>query len=165
VDAELEEALATEFLELDQERKRHKKSHKKRNEEDHKRYNHGLVPTSSVTYGRDDYSSEHFNNRGGRAVFKRRAKEQQVVRFEKTISSSGGQAVVKGVTKLPCGKDVTDKGLFASAISEKLSNPVPAGNPSPPQWVDDNIRAIKRLPVVPDFHSKGGLDEYGDPIE
>jgi len=120
-----------------------------------------LRPTPHVSYGLGEL---HVENDDSRAVFHRRAKLQEVVRFEKSLLSDGGVAVVKGVTKMPCGKDVTDKGLFAAEISTNLQNTVPAAD-TKPAWVDDPLHAVQRLPVVPAISTKGEVDEYGDPVE
>ena len=122
-------------------------------------------PSDYVTYGREDLIDETFNNGGGRAVFARRQRGQEIVRFEKTTQSSGGNAVVNGVTKLPCGKEITDKGLFAAAVSENLGATVEAANPEAPVRVDENIAVVRALPVVPEHVAQKGLDEYGDADE
>jgi len=122
----------------------------------------GLRPTSHVTFGREDLVDEHFDNEGGRAVFKRLARGREIVRFEKATTSSGGVAVVGGVTKMPCGKEVTDKGLFAAAISSNLRAPVEAADPQEPIPVDQAVAAVKKLPVVPQMKKKAVVDEYGD---
>jgi len=126
-------------------------------------YGKGLRPSAHVTIGRELLSEENFSNEDSRAVFKRNARQHEITRFEKRVNSSGGQAVVGGVSKLPCGKDLTDKGLFAPQIS---NNPglhfVEAVDPNPMEWVDDNIHAIKKLPVVPQYAVKDEPDEYGD---
>lgn len=115
-----------------------------------------------VTYGREDIIEESFRNNGHpRSVFARRARGQEIVRFERAVASSGGQAV-NGVTKMPCGKDITDAGLFAAVIGTNLQATVEAANPSPPVWRDDNIVAITKLPVVPMFKEAQVADEYGD---
>ena len=122
-------------------------------------------PSDYVTMGREDLIDESFNNNGGRAVFARRQREKEIVRFEKTTQSSGGNAVVNGVTKLPCGKEITDKGLFAAAVSENLGATVEAANPEEPIAVDENIAVIKALPVVPQNAPQQTVDEYGDAQE
>jgi hypothetical protein len=122
-------------------------------------------PSLHVTYNREDLLDESFDNKGSRAVFKRRARGQEIVRFHKRLQSDAGLAVVNGVTKMPCGREITDKGLFQPVVRNHLTATVEAAEPNPPVWRDDNIAAIKAFPVVPQYKSKGGLDEYGDPIE
>jgi len=122
----------------------------------------GLRSTSHVTVGREDLVDEHLDNEAGRAVFKRLARGREIVRFEKATTSSGGVAVVGGVTKMPCGKEVTDKGLFAAAISSNLRRPVEAADPQQPIPVDQAVAAAKKLPVVPQMKKKAVVDEYGD---
>jgi hypothetical protein len=122
-------------------------------------------PSAHVTYGRENYLDEEFDNKSQRAVFKRMRRGREIVRFEKGLQSTPGQAVVNGVTKMPCGKEITDTGLFAPVVMEKPGPTVAAANPFPPVWNDDNIRVIKKLPVVPTIRVVGGLDEYGDPIQ
>jgi chemotaxis protein histidine kinase CheA len=121
-----------------------------------------LHPSSHVTYGREALADETFDNKDSRAVFARRAHGREIVRFQRAATSSGGQAVVNGVTRTPCGKEITDKGLFGAVV---LSNPGPtveAANPAEPVKTDENIPVLKKLPVVPQFKEKKVVDEYGD---
>jgi len=120
-----------------------------------------LLPTAHVSYNRMP-SEELYSNKDSRAVFKRRAHGQQVSRALKKFQSSGGNAVVNGVTKTPCGKEITDTGLFAAVVKKNLDATVEAANPFPPTVVDDNVNAIHALPIVPQFREEGGVDEYGD---
>jgi len=121
-----------------------------------------VLPSKRVTFGREDLVNEGYDNSGGRAVFHRRERGQEIVRFEKRLSSTPGQAVVKGVTKMPCGKEITDQGLFQPVVKRNLSPTVEAANPQPPRWTDDNIHAVYRLPVVPQIREAAAPDEYGD---
>lgn len=121
-----------------------------------------LMPSSQVTYGREDLQDESFDNQGGRAVFSRRARGRQIVRFERRATSSGGQAVVHGVTRTPCGKEITDKGLFGAKVLANPGETVAAVDPQAPILNDENLPFIKQFPVVPMFKEEKTLDEYGD---
>jgi len=119
-----------------------------------------------ITYGREDMGNEDFDNKAGKAVFLRRARGQEIVRFEKRMQSSPGRAVlmVKGVRYLGNDKAQTDQGLTAARVMQSPGLTVEASPASAPEMVDDNVLAIKRFPVVPQYHTHGEVDEYGDPI-
>jgi len=126
-----------------------------------------LEEAPRITYSRGDFAEENFSNARGHAVFSRRARGQEIVRFEKRLQSSGGTAVtyVKGVRKNYHGKEVTDQGLSAATVVSNPGVTVEALQASAPELIDDNIAAIRHFPVVPSIHVEGGVDEYGDPIE
>lgn len=128
----------------------------------HRRLKRRLQPSSHVTYDRESLVDEAFDNKDNRAVFARRARGREITRFQRLATSSAGQAVVNGVTRTPCGKEITDKGLFGAVV---LANPGPtveAANPEPPVMKDSSGMVIKKLPVVPQFKEKKVADEYGD---
>jgi len=119
-----------------------------------------------ITYGREDMGNEDFDNKGGKAVFMRRARGQEIVRFEKRMKSSPGRAVVyvKGVRYLGNDQAQTDQKLTAARVMQSPGLTVEAAHASAPEMVDDNVLAIKRFPVVPQYHTRGEVDEYGDPV-
>lgn len=121
-----------------------------------------LVPSAHVTIGNRGEEMENLPNDGGRAVFARRERDVTVQRFAKSLTSSGGKAVVTGVTKLPCGKEITDQGLFAAVVNPNIKNAVEAVDPQEPKWVDDSIKTIFKLPVVPQIREAKVEDQYGD---
>jgi hypothetical protein len=123
-----------------------------------------MVPSAHVSYNRDSLEDKSFDNKDSRAVFRRRENHFNIVRATKKFQSTGGQAVVNGVTKTPCGKEITDRGLFAPQIQQNLQATVEAANPQPPKRVDENINAIRAMPIVPEFKSTETHDEYGDEI-
>lgn len=120
------------------------------------------IPASQITYNNGDLAEQTFANDGGRAVFARRAAGATSVRFEKLHQSSSGNAVVNGVTKLPCGKEITDKGLFGAVVKVNPGPTVEAADPQAPVWKDDVRQTIWQLPVVPQFKKAPVADEYGD---
>jgi len=117
-----------------------------------------------ITYGKEDYNMEDFNNESGHAVFTRRARAKDIIKFSRNHQSTPNAAVA-GVIKLQDGREVTPSGLSKATISTTLGATVTASDSGAPVLKDDNMRAIHHLPIVPQFHAEGGLDEYGDPIE
>lgn len=128
----------------------------------HRNIRKRLQPSSHVTYDRESLAEEKFDNADSRAVFARRARGREIVRFQRLATSAAGQAVVNGVTRTPCGKEITDKGLFGAVISANPGPTVEAANPEAPVMKDQNIPVVKKLPVVPQFKEEASPDEYGD---
>ena len=115
-----------------------------------------------MSIGNRGEEMENLPNDAGRAVFARRERDATVQRFAKSLTSSGGKAVVTGVTKLPCGKEITDQGLFAAVVNPNIKNAIEAVDPQAPKWVDDSIKTIFKLPVVPQIREALVEDQYGD---
>jgi len=160
-DAREEQALVELSADADAERKTKKSKAGKAKKKSRRARKTKLRPSVQVTYG----GMPDFYNDDSRAVFHRRAHAKTVLRFERSLLSDGGQAVVKGLQPASCGRTMTDQGLFQAAISENLRDPVTAGEPNPPKRIDDNLRAIHHFPIVPQYLSTEKTDEYGDPVE